>query len=852
MKFIACTLASYFLLVQSYAQTIADSAHAPILDEVVVSASKVPEKILQSPVSVEKVGKEFFANTAAPSFFDALENVKGVEIITPSIGFKVINTRGFANTTNVRFAQLVDGMDIQAPHIGAPIANAIGPNDIDVESVEIIPGVASALYGMNTINGLANSITKDPFTSQGISIQQKTGVNHVNDSNSNARIFSETSLRMAHAFNSKLAFKVNATFTKGYDWIADDHTDINASANTILGLTGLDNPGYDGVNGYGNESSNRRTLSLKGKSYVVARTGYYEKQIADYDLQNVKGDAGVFYKINSSTQISYTYKFALLDNIYQRANRFRLENYLVQQHGINFKSKSITAHAYWNVENTGDSYNLRSMAENSDKAFKTDDKWFTDFTNRFNTTYNAGGTALTSLQSARVFADSGRLQPGTAAYQATFDKLKNINNWDSGAALRVKANLINIDALINLTETVLSAFKMKTNVEVLAGVDYRTYVVVPDGNYFINPTTADKYDDLVYSKTGGFVSATRKILKDKLKLGAIIRADKNDHFDLLWNPRFTAVYSLNAKNNFRIAYQSGNRFPSLFEGFSNVNSGGVKRVGGLKVMSNGVFENSYLKSSIDVFKAAVTKDVNTLAITKDSAIKKNAGILKKNNYTYLKPEHVNSIELGYKGLFLHSRLFVDVDFYYNKYNQFIAQVEASVPKTTKPDSIAFYLNDNKFQDRYRLWTNSKTTVYNYGGSLGLKYSLPKNYIVRANVSYAKLDRKSGNDGLEDGFNTPQWITNFSVGNENIYKGLGAGITYKWQSSYYSQTFLVTGTVPAYGSMDVQLNYQIKNPSINIKVGATNVLNNYYNSFLGGPSIGGFYYTTITYSLPRNK
>lgn len=848
MKFFTTTLVGCFLLTQMNAQKLSDSAHAAILDEVVVSASKVPEKILQSPVSIEKEGAEYFKNSAAPSFFDALENVKGVQIITPSIGFKVINTRGFANTTNVRFAQLVDGMDIQAPHIGAPIANAIGPNDMDVESVEVIPGVASALYGMNTINGLANIITKDPFTSQGICIQQKTGINHVSDSNSSAKIFSETSLRIAHAFNSKFALKVNGTFTTGTDWIADDHTDINTAGNATLGLTGLDNPAYDGVNGYGNESSNRKAITLKGKNYVIARTGYYEKQIADYSLQNIKGDAGLFYKINDRTEISYAYKFSLMDNIYQRSNRFRLENYLVQQHGLNLRSKSITVHAYWNVENTGDSYNLRSMAENTDKAYKSDDMWFGDFTTRFNSTYTSPASVIQALQAARIFADTARLQPGSAAYQTTFNKLKNINNWDSGAALRVKANLINIDAQINLTENILSAFKKKTNVELLAGFDYRTYVVIPDGNYFINPTATNKFDNLVYSKSGGFISATRRVLKNKVKLGTIIRADRNDYFSILWNPRFTAVYSPNLKNNFRIAYQSGNRFPSLFEGFSNVNSGGVKRVGGLKVMSNGVFENSYLKSSIDFFKAAVTKDVNTLAITKDSSIKRNASLLKKNGYTYLKPEHVSSIELGYKGLFVHSRLFVDVDFYYNKYNSFIAQVEASVAKTSKPDSVAFYLNDNKTQDRYRLWTNSKTTVYNYGGSLGLKYNLPKNYILRANVSYAKLDRKSGNDGLEDGFNTPQWITNISVANENIYKGIGAGITYKWQNSYYSQTFLVTGTVPAYGNLDVQASYHIKAPQINIKLGGTNVLNKYYYSFLGGPSIGGFYYMTLTYTL----
>src|SRR5882672_1428781 len=134
----------------------ADTAKVINLGEVVVSASRLPEDINKSPVSIEKFTRSAIQRSAAPSFFEALENVKGIQMITPSLGFKVINMRGFSNTTNVRFVQLVDGMDNQAPHIGAPIANALGPSDLDIESAEIIPGVASALYGMNAINGVAN------------------------------------------------------------------------------------------------------------------------------------------------------------------------------------------------------------------------------------------------------------------------------------------------------------------------------------------------------------------------------------------------------------------------------------------------------------------------------------------------------------------------------------------------------------------------------------------------------------------------------------------------------------------------------------------------------------------------
>ena len=296
----------------------ADTLAVKYLEEVIVSASRLPEKILQSPVSIEKVTLGYFNNNAAFSFFDALENIKGVQMITPSLGFRILNTRGFANTTNVRFVQMVDGMDVQSPHIGSPIGNSLGPGDLDIENVEILPGVASALYGMNTVNGLANISSRNPFLSPGFSFQQKTAVMHLGDEESPAKLFSETSLRYARVVSSKLAFKINAGFTKGYDWIANNYTDLNPNANASTNLTGPDNPAMDPVNSYGNESSNRRTIALQGKNYVVARSGYLEKEVVDYSLQNIKADAGVYYKLSPNASLSYLFHFAYLNTVYQR------------------------------------------------------------------------------------------------------------------------------------------------------------------------------------------------------------------------------------------------------------------------------------------------------------------------------------------------------------------------------------------------------------------------------------------------------------------------------------------------------------------------------------------------------
>lgn len=823
-----------------------DSLHR--LSEVVITASRSEESILRSPVSIERIDTSAFKMAAAPSFFDALENVKGVQMITPSMGFRILNTRGFANTTNVRFTQMVDGIDNQAPHIGAPIGNAMGPDDLDIEHVEIIPGTASALYGLNAINGLANLMTKDPFTSEGISIQQKLGLNHVNDVESGAKLFTETSLRIAHKISERLAFKVNGTFTKGYDWIANDRTDLNRNANTAVGIGGGPaNPGYDPVSGYGNESSNRKTITLDGKQYVIGRTGYEEGQVADYHLQNVKADFTMAYKFNPRAKLSYTYRFADLDNIYQRSNRFRLQDYLLQQHALTFKNDIFRAAAYITTENTGKSYNLRSAAENVDKAFKSDNNWYADFSQGFNQSKAAGATNETALAVARKQADLGRLQPGTPAFAQKLAELSEINNWDVGAALRAKDQLVHVEGQIDISKAIGDDFIQHTGLALQAGFDHRSYLIQPDGNYFINPDPAKVGQTFEYGKTGGFMQVGREFWQSRLKLTATLRADRNDYFSTKFNPRFTAVYSPREEHNIRVSFQSGYRFPSIFEAFSNVNSGGVKRIGGLRILSSGVLENSYLKSAIDAFQSAVKNDFNG-GLSTSAAIAKNSGLLVKNYYDYIKPEHINSFEMGYKSLFLDRSLKLDVDFYYNKYDNFIAQVEMSTPNTSLADSIPFALNDRTKQSRYRVWTNSRSTVYNYGGSFGLTYKWMQKYTLGGNVTYSKLDRTTNNDGLEDGFNTPEWIYNLSFGADRLYGILGFNVSYKYQSSYYSQTFLVNGTVKSYGNTDAQINCDVFKHKLNLKVGGSNVFNKYYYSYLGGPSIGAFYYTTFTYHI----
>jgi outer membrane cobalamin receptor len=149
--------------------------------EVVVAASRVPEKILESPVTIERVGIAAIRNAAAPTYYDLIGNLKGVDVNTASLLFKSIGTRGFNTNGNPRLNQIVDGMDNQSPGLNFAVGTVVGLNELDVENMELLPGASSALYGSGGMNGTLLINPKNPFKYQGLSFQVKQGVNHIDN-----------------------------------------------------------------------------------------------------------------------------------------------------------------------------------------------------------------------------------------------------------------------------------------------------------------------------------------------------------------------------------------------------------------------------------------------------------------------------------------------------------------------------------------------------------------------------------------------------------------------------------------------------------------------------------------------
>ena len=230
-------------------------AQAILGQEVVVAASRTPEKILESPVSIERVSAAAIKESGNNSFYDALANLKGVESSSQSLTFRSINTRGFNSNGNVRVNQITDGMDTQAPGLNFSVGNIIGLSELDVESVELLPGASSALYGSGGTNGTMLMNSKNPFTYPGLSIQLKTGVNHVNDPSSASAALYDYSFRYAaKSKNNRLAFKTSTSYLSGQDWGANDDRNFDRNAQGAKAGTRATDPAYDGVNTYGDET----------------------------------------------------------------------------------------------------------------------------------------------------------------------------------------------------------------------------------------------------------------------------------------------------------------------------------------------------------------------------------------------------------------------------------------------------------------------------------------------------------------------------------------------------------------------------------------------------------------------
>src|SRR5688572_14238858 len=520
--------------------------------EVVVSASRVEESILKSPVTVEKLDLLAIRQTPAPDFYDALANVKGVQFTSSSLNFPQINTRGFATIANVRFVQLVDGIDTQAPLLNFPTGNIVGIGELDTESMELVPGTASALYGPNAFNGVLIMKSKSPFEYQGVSAQFKGGLT-TSDAQGEAYPFYSFNARFAKAFNNKFAFKLNFAYMSAEDWHGNDYkTDVNRPESEV-DLSGSKD--FDGVNLYGDETELPVPVPSVG---IIHRTGWKEEDIVDnYDATSIKGDVALHYRINDNLEALYNYRFGGGSSVYQGSQKYALRDFTQQFHKVELRSDNFFLRGYVTATNAGDSYNMAALGAFMNEYIKPSPQWAQEYTLAMQGYFAAQGVPGGNHEAARAFADRDRPAVGSPQFIQMLETVRN--NYfqrepNPGAKFIDHSRLYHAEFNYNFADQIQFA-------EIQIGGNFRQYSLFSDGTIFNeDPEDGTNFQRININEYGLYTQIS-KTIAEALKLTGSIRYDKNENFEGRITPRISAVYTVSQNHNIRASFQTGFRNP---------------------------------------------------------------------------------------------------------------------------------------------------------------------------------------------------------------------------------------------------------------------------------------------------
>jgi outer membrane receptor protein involved in Fe transport len=806
--------------------------------EVVIAANRVPQKILESPVSIERVSAANIRNAPVSNYYDIVSTLKGVDVTTSSLTFRTPTTRGFNGSGNTRFNQLVDGMDNQAPGLNFSVGAIIGLSELDVDNMELLSGASSALYGAGGMNGTLLINSKNPFKYQGLSVLVKEGLMHVGSTSQRpASPYHNWTMRWGKKVSDKFAFKINAELIQAKDWQGRDYRDYQraATGGSVKAGTRASDPNYDGINVYGDETTAEiRSAVLNaigataapflknfidtlngGAAINVSRTGYTEKEVTNPNTVNFKLSGSLHYKITPHTEAVFAAYWGTGNTVYTGSERYSLKDFKMGQYKLEFINRYWSLRGYTTQENAGESYNTTVATRLFNESWKPSGGatgWFSQYSQTYLALRLAGATDADAHTAARAQTDIGRPVAGSAQFTKAYDSIRKMPIKLGGALLLDKSDLYSLEGTYNLTHLTGKW------VDMLIGGSYKQYVLNSGGTLF-----ADSTGNIKISEYGAYMQLSRQLM-DRIHLTISGRYDKNENFKGRVTPRATALIKIKENNNFRLSYQTAYRFPSNQQQYINLGIGSnVFLIGG-----NPGFREYYNFAAKPVYDFDELRKGNVVAFTPQD----------------LKPESLSSFEAGFKGLMMQGKLLVDVYGYYGTYKDFLGR-----KVTVQQSGAAIAVSDTLNGRRLSIPVNSTDKVKTYGFGLSVDYRLPWNFTIGANVASDILKDVPVN--FVASFNAPKYKGNVNVGNSGFGPGkrLGFNVAYRYQGAFLYQSDFATGNLPVVQTLDAQVSFKLPkaNKSV-IKLGATNLLNQYYYNAIGNSQIGGLYYLSFGYNI----
>jgi outer membrane receptor protein involved in Fe transport len=881
---------------------------------VIIEDFRVTEKQKQAPLTVENL--DLIAIKQAPSgnFYEALGTLKGVDLTTASLGFRIINTRGFNSTSPVRTLQLIDGVDNQSPGLNFSLGNFLGAPDLDVKSVDIVQGASSAFFGPGAFNGVINMETKNPFLFPGFSAQMKVG----------ERALLEPQVRWAQVFKNKegedkFAYKINLYYIRANDWEATDYSPIYNSEH------GTENPyGYDAVNIYGDEPvATNNDFTDSPFEYtglgVFYRNGYRENQLTDYTLENFKSSAAAFYKIKSDLTLSYQFNFSTGSTVYQGDNRYRLKDIRFWQNKIELKKDNKWfVRAYSTGEDAGNTYDIVTTGIRLLDASGSTAEWNTRIASVWRNTldYDAfvrsqprysqilsqvGTSGLPPQQQLELFQTllgewyvqdtdffSGLyqntintvnatttqdiqpfFQPGSERFNDKFNEITSTTFTEGGSLFYDRSKLYHVHGEYKFTPTWATIttggnvrwYRPDSRGTIFSDTLQYTYLRNADGGFVLDDqgrrvATDSSRVEITNFEYGAYVGVEKKVMENKLILNATGRVDKNQNFDYLFSPAASIVYNRNPNNVFRLTFSSALRNPTLADQYLFYNVGRAILLGNV----DGRFEagNDSL-ITLDSFNEYRNTSPLSTGLAK----------LDYFNVDRIRPERARTIEVGYRGIF-SKKFFLDASYYFTRYIDFIG-FNLGISARFTPEGLP----DGGIQV-YRVAVNATQAVTTQGFNIGGNYFFRKT-TLNANYSWNRLN-SGEDDPIIPAFNTPEHKYNLGVSAKDLVlfkkvKNVGYSINYKWIENFiFEGSPQFTGPISSYDMVDAQINIEVPKVDCTFKLGASNLMGirpffdqdlgdfndrasrafrNLNLQVYGGPLVGRMIYFSVLYE-PKMK
>ena len=881
----------------SFTVTLSDSEN--LLDEVVLSASRTAQSLFESPVTIERFDFKDIAASTGADFYQSLEQLKGVQVISTGIINQTLNARGFSTAWNEGFVQLVDGMNNEAPGLNFSAGNLAGVNELDLYNIEFLPGASSALYGPNAYKGILVMNTKNPFDFQGFSAYVTQGVTSQDVAGDNH--YFDFGMRFAHAFNDKFAVKATLGYVKGKDWAAADYSDKNNPVPFIPGtLQNADPslfPTYDGYNVYGEQSSTWNMTDIftglvlpgLGAQFGIpaATTSYYaslfnafapnyfgtqEIMTSGYtemaldprgEASNFKFNVAGHYRFNGNSELIYVFNQGRGNTLLQGNARFKMVNFGIQQHKLEYKTKNFTARAYKTIESSGNTTQMDALGGNLFAAQPGGALgWFGGYFNSyFQTlagqinpdplaainnmlvgilfygdtsmydTWVTPGMNFNAHAAGRTAANANMLVPGSPAFNEAYDRITRTPIADGGAVVLDNTISNSFEASYDVSDLV-EGFNM------VVGGSFREYVLRSNGTLFTD------YDGPIKTnETGIFASVQKDIFDGAVSLNGALRYDKAQNYDGSFTPRVGALIDIAPNHNLRVSYQTAMRTPTMQDMYIGLGSG---TQGGFPVV---LFGSS--PDSVERFRYQHNTFTGSYTVTGDMVMNNSykaeqllAGTIEVAELDNVEPEYVQSREVGYR--YNGKRLSIDINANWSKYQNFIASKNVIVPfygsvangsalAAVAADDVAIYAVDN----------NTDEVVSTMGLDIGLDAKIFGKFDFGAKFAYNEMDRSNIDPNSETSFNTPKVRGRLSLGSTEIGDNIGFNVSASYHNSFLYESTFADGIIPANWIFNASMSFDVPELQSVIKVGAVNLTGDDYASIPYTGLIGSQYYIKLT-------